>query len=103
MKNGSINGGGVLLKCWIDFKKRLNLYKKKTMALIISDEILQDVKMTADEMRLNIAVWLFQIERISIGKASKLAGLSRFVFQKILAERDIPVIRYSINDIQDEL
>ena len=73
------------------------------MALIISDEILQDVKMTADEMRLNIAVWLFQIERISIGKASKLAGLSRFVFQKILAERDIPVIRYSINDIQDEL
>lgn len=79
------------------------MYKKKTMALIISDEILQDVKMTADEMRLNIAVWLFQIERISIGKAAKLAGLSRFAFQKILAERDIPVIRYTINDIQDEL
>ncbi len=73
------------------------------MALIISDDILQDIKMTADEMQLNIAIWLFQIERISIGKASKLAGLSRFAFQKILAERHIPVIRYSINDIQEEL
>jgi predicted HTH domain antitoxin len=73
------------------------------MALIISDEILNDVKMSADEMRLDFAVWLFQTERISIGKAAKIAGISRFVFQKILAERQIPVIRYTITDIQDEL
>jgi predicted HTH domain antitoxin len=73
------------------------------MALIISDELLSDIQISADDLRVELAIWLFQSERVSLGKAAKIANLSRFSFQNLLAERTIPVINYSIEEVKQEL
>jgi predicted HTH domain antitoxin len=73
------------------------------MPLILSDETLSSIKMTAEEVRLNLGIWLFLEQRISIGKAAQLAGMNRFEFQKVLSARQIPTINYEIKDVEKEL
>lgn len=54
------------------------------------------------ELRLELALYLFQSNRISMGKASVLAGLHQFDFQKNLASREIP-IHYDVEDLKDDM
>lgn len=61
------------------------------MSLVISDEILQATHMTADELMQEIAVLLYQREKLTLGQASRLAGMSQLRFQHLLASRQIPV------------
>ncbi|MFP4471676.1 MAG: UPF0175 family protein [Bacteroidales bacterium] len=60
-------------------------------------ELLQE-----EELRLELALYLFQSNRISMGKASALSGLHQFDFQKILAGRKIP-IHYDTEDFKDDI
>lgn len=46
------------------------------MSLVISDEVLQAAKMTGAELMREVAVMLFQQERITLGRASKMAGMN---------------------------
>lgn len=61
------------------------------MALIIEDRELQAVQMTGSQLRLEIAIMLYQQGRLSMGKASEFAGLNRLLFQRELGMRKIPV------------
>jgi predicted HTH domain antitoxin len=45
------------------------------MSVIISDEILQSAHLTADEMRQEIAILLFQREKLTLAQASSLAEM----------------------------
>lgn len=67
------------------------------MAITISDDLLSTVRMTDDELLVDLACYLYDKERLSIGKASKLCGLNRIEFQQALAARDI-YIKYDIED-----
>jgi predicted HTH domain antitoxin len=42
-------------------------------------------------MLQEIAILLFQQERLTLAQASRLANLPRWAFQKLLASRHIPV------------
>ncbi len=46
-----------------------------------------------------IAVMLFQEEKLTIGKAIQLSGLSRYEFEKELVKKNIPVSNPSITDV----
>lgn len=72
------------------------------MSLLISDDLLRSIHMSADELRREIAVLLFQQERLTLGQASQLAGVTQFTFQSILAERQIP-IHYGISEFEEDL
>jgi predicted HTH domain antitoxin len=61
------------------------------MSLIISDDILQAARMSGDELKQEIAVLLFQREKLTLGQASRLAGMSQLQFQHLLASRQIPI------------
>lgn len=61
------------------------------MALIIEDKELALVHMDEPELRLEIAIMLYEKGKISTGKASEFAGMNRILFQKELAKRQIPV------------
>ena len=61
------------------------------MALVIEDQDLNAANMSAEELRLEIAIMLYQQEKFSMGKASKFAGIESVNFQKELAKRRIPV------------
>lgn len=59
------------------------------MALIIKNEELQEVQLSEEELRLELAVLFYQQKRLSLGKASKFAGLNRILFQKELGKRQV--------------
>ncbi|MEZ4828251.1 MAG: UPF0175 family protein [Bacteroidia bacterium] len=58
------------------------------MALIIEESYLKAAHITADELRMEIAILLYQMGKLSMGKASKFVGLNRIIFQKELAKKE---------------
>jgi len=61
------------------------------MSLLIEDKELELVQMNADELRLEIAIMLYEKGKVSTGKASEFSGMNKILFQKELAKRKIPV------------
>jgi predicted HTH domain antitoxin len=72
------------------------------MSLIIPDEILQASGMAERELKQEIAILLFQKEKLTLGQARRLADMSQLQFQHLLASRQIPV-HYDIAEFEDDL
>lgn len=61
------------------------------MTLTISDTLLQQTGLTEADLKLFLAIQLFEEERLTLGQASQLAGLHQIQMQRELAKRDIPI------------
>ena len=72
------------------------------MSLVISDDVLEIAHMTATELALEIAVLLYQRDKLTLGQASQLAQMSQLQFQHLLASRGIPV-HYDVADFEADL
>jgi len=72
------------------------------MSVVISDEVLYSTHMTASELMQEIALLLFQREKLTLGQASQLAGMGQLQFQFLLAGRGIP-IHYGIAEFEADL
>ncbi len=72
------------------------------MGVIIPDDILHTARMTEEELKQEIAVLLFQKEKLTLAQATRLAGMNRLQFQHLLASRCIPV-HYDIAEFEDDL
>ncbi len=72
------------------------------MSIVIEDDILQASNMTENELLKEIAIMLFQQDKISLGKASDLAKMNRINFQKLLTKRKIN-LHYDVVDFQEDL
>jgi predicted HTH domain antitoxin len=72
------------------------------MSVQIPDEIVQATRMSGAELLQEIAIMLFQKEKLSLGQASHLAGVSQLQFQHLLASRQIP-IHYDDKDFEADL
>lgn len=72
------------------------------MSVIISDDILQATRMRENEFLREIAIWFYQQKRLTMGKASRLANLTRLQFQHLLASRKIPV-NYDVEDFDADM
>ena len=59
------------------------------MTLHLPDHLLQ--QHSEADIRLEIAVALFQREMMTLGQASAWAGLTRLDFQQVLRTREIPL------------
>jgi len=70
--------------------------------LIIPGEMLEKVDMTPNQLLLELAVFLYAKEKLSMGKARKLVGLDLIAFQKELAKRDV-YIHYDIEDFRKDV
>lgn len=70
--------------------------------LTIPDDILHATKMSEDELMQEIAVMLFQKEKLTLEQAAHLARMSQLQFQHLLASRQIPV-HYDVADFDDDL
>lgn len=58
--------------------------------------------MSDDELRQEMAVLLFQKDRLTLGQASRLAGIDRLQFQELLASRNIGV-HYDREEFEQDL
>ena len=72
------------------------------MSIIISDDILQSARLTEGELKQEIAVLLFQKEKLTLAQASRFAGMTRLQFQHLLASRKIPV-HYDVTEFDEDL
>ncbi|MEA5620824.1 UPF0175 family protein [Cronbergia sp. UHCC 0137] len=72
------------------------------MSLTISDEILHSTGMTSKELLIEIAVMLFEKEKVSLGKASKIAEMNYVEFQELLAQRNIS-LHYDVAEFQEDM
>ena len=72
------------------------------MVLNIPEEYVRATRLTEQELLVEIAVLFFQKGKLTMGQAAKLAELSQYQFQWILAGRDIP-IHYDLEDYNEDL
>jgi len=72
------------------------------MSLGISDDVLATAHVTATELAQEIAVLLYQRDKLILGQSSQLAGMSQLQFQHLLASRSI-AIPYGVADFEADL
>lgn len=72
------------------------------MSIVIPDELIQTTRLTTAELQQELAIALFQREKLTLGQASRLAAMNQWQFQQLLASRQIPV-HYDVADFEADL
>ena len=70
--------------------------------LVVPGNILQELRITPSELLIDLAVYLYDSGKLSIGQAKKLAGLTQISFQKELSKRNV-LIKYDVEDLETDL
>ncbi|MEO1217817.1 MAG: UPF0175 family protein [Bacteroidota bacterium] len=72
------------------------------MRLEISTDFLTHVGFTESELRQELAIIFYKRGNISLGKAAEFAHMHKIAFQRLLADRKIP-LNYDISDLEQDL
>lgn len=72
------------------------------MGLNISEKVLRSAEISAEDLLIEVAVYLYDKERLSFGQAKNLAQLDHLAFQQELAKRDV-YIKYDEEDLEEDL
>lgn len=72
------------------------------MTLVIPDDIIKSTKMSITELTQEIAIMLYQKGKITLGQAGRLADMSQFQFQHLLASRQIE-LHYDEADFNQDI
>ena len=72
------------------------------MPVTISDDVLTAAHLTEPELKQELALALFQQDRLTLAQASRLAGMGQLAFQGLLANRGIP-IHYGVVEFREDL
>lgn len=78
---------------------------------IIELDLPSDILLALNENELNIkkdikisyAMRLYQLEKLTLGKAAQIAGTSRLEFENILAENQIPISNLTLDEVLSDL
>ncbi|MDB9311918.1 UPF0175 family protein [Spirulina sp. CS-785/01] len=73
------------------------------MSLTISDEFLEASELTPTEFLQEIALHLFQLGRLTVGYAAKMAQMDVDAFRDLLKSRNIPLYQYDVEDFEVDL
>jgi predicted HTH domain antitoxin len=61
------------------------------------------INVTVDEAQLLLAIKLFEVGKVTLGQAAKIAGFSKRAFMEMLGRYGVPVFNYSAEDLRQEL
>jgi predicted HTH domain antitoxin len=87
---------------WNSYWKEIESKEVAFMTFTLPDELLRSTRLTEAELRTELALVLFQQERLTLGQAALLAGLPQLDFQRFLASRQIP-LHYGIEAMEQDL
>jgi predicted HTH domain antitoxin len=78
----------------------------QTISIDLPSDILIALNETEAELKKRIktslAIRLYELQKLTIGKAAQLSGLSRFEFETLLAENEISISNLTISDVMDD-
>jgi predicted HTH domain antitoxin len=72
-------------------------------SLELPSDFLHSARMTVDEVKVELAILLFQKERVSLGRAASFAGMPVGEFLTVLASRKIGCHANSVEAQEDAL
>lgn len=78
-------------------KLTLDIPSDLTLTLNESEEDLKK------QIKLLLAIMLYQEQKLTIGKAAQLAGLSRYEFESALSKLKIPISNLTFEDILNDI
>jgi predicted HTH domain antitoxin len=78
------------------------MLETEAMPVTISDEVLTAAHISELELKQEVALTLFQQERLTLAQASRVAEMSQLAFQALLAERQIPM-HYGLDELHEDL
>ena len=55
------------------------------------------------QIKISLAIRLYKLQKLTIGKASQISGLSRLQFETILSENEIPISNLTIDDVISDI
>jgi predicted HTH domain antitoxin len=88
------------------FKKRKEIMKSQQIILDFPSDILltlnENEKELKHEIKVSLAMRMFQLQKLTLGKAAQLCGLSRFEFETLLSENRIPISNLSFEDVLED-
>jgi predicted HTH domain antitoxin len=59
--------------------------------------------LSGDEAKLLLAIKLYEVGKVSLGQAAKIAGFSKRAFIEMLGQYRIPIFAYSPEELRQEL
>ena len=59
--------------------------------------------MSENEARTLFAVKLYEVGKVSLGQAAKMAGLSKRLFMEVLGQHKVPVFNYPADELSQEV
>ena len=76
----------------------------------IKIELPSDILLTLNEsenelkqnIKISLAIRLYSLQKLTIGKAAQISGLPRYEFENILAEHNIPISNLTIEDVLND-
>jgi predicted HTH domain antitoxin len=78
----------------------------RTISIDIPSDILLALNENENELKndikISLAIRLYQQEKLTIGKAAQLCGLSRYNFETLLSENGISISNLTIDDISND-
>ena len=72
------------------------------MNLELPQDVLESARLSPAELKTELAIALYAQQRLSIGKARELAGMSLWEFRQLLASRRIPP-HYDESDLAEDV
>ncbi len=54
-------------------------------------------------IKIALAIRLYKLQKLTIGKASQISGLSRLEFESILSDNKVPISNLTIEDVIDDI
>ena len=61
------------------------------------------VSVSEEDMRTLLAVKLFEVGKVSLGQAAKIANFSKKAFIDVLGHYSVPVCNYEAEELQQEI
>jgi len=71
----------------------------KTLELKIPDNIDFDDR----EAKMTVAARMYKKGKLTLGQASKLAGVSKLTFMELLSDYDVEIINYPSNELDNDI
>jgi predicted HTH domain antitoxin len=83
-------------------ERHLSGQEEAMTTLTFPKDLLVSTNMTQQEIATELAIALYQREKLSVGQAASLAGMGKSGFMHLLASRDIP-LNLDVSDLEKDI